>query len=384
MASSGGSLSSVSNVVASSIHWVSVAVQGRAPVDRHEALALLVHGVLLFQGFRPTGQELVDYEREVKTYENARLPSQWGNGGYGGQYLHLRSSLTFEIRSIPMGSKLIVHGTFLEDDREISSLELKVDRYVSGGRTYSDLCDVLMGKDPSPEPRHLTWTKIFENREELASLIQINIVQKLVPESTKEGYEESKRQGQENQNRGSSNSSGGGRPSSGGNGTDRRPPPPEPMSVFPDFHPLYPRNPLNVGDDDLLPAGFPTGPGFVPDLRMPGQGGNLMGPGHPGFRSGGGIGDMPRAGSGTIRLPPGVPPGARFDPYGPPGMGFGFGEPDNDIEMPPGFRPPPPSSQPNAPPFGTPPRRPQLDRGNPGGRPSGGPPSDPPFPDMYW
>lgn len=35
-------------------------------------------------------------------------------------------------------------------------------------------------------------------------------------------------------------------------------------------------------------------------------------------------------------LPPGaVPPGARFDPFGPPGTGGRFARPDNDHELPP-------------------------------------------------
>ncbi len=70
-------------------------------------------------------------------------------------------------------------------------------------------------------------------------------------------------------------------------------------------------------DDDLNPFGS-------------GQGGSLLGPGHPGF-GGGGAGGMPRRGGGGGGrfggggMMPGVPPGARFDPFGPgvPGSGGG-------------------------------------------------------------
>mmetsp|Transcript_409 Transcript_409/g.560 ORF Transcript_409/g.560 Transcript_409/m.560 type:complete len:407 (-) Transcript_409:136-1356(-) len=75
-----------------------------------------------------------------------------------------------------------------------------------------------------------------------------------------------------------------------------------------------PRFPLggpaaNFGDRDLNPDFGILGPGH--------HGGMLFGPGHPGFDGRFGGPDHPD-------LPPGVPPGARFDPYGPPGP-FGPG-----------------------------------------------------------
>jgi len=70
-------------------------------------------------------------------------------------------------------------------------------------------------------------------------------------------------------------------------------------------------------------------------------GGNLVGPNHPGFGGtldpyydpyGIGIPNDFRRGRGNRGR---GPPGARFDPFGPPGGGFG--NPNNDHLPPPGF-----------------------------------------------
>jgi hypothetical protein len=88
-----------------------------------------------------------------------------------------------------------------------------------------------------------------------------------------------------------------------------------------------PHNPLiDIGRSDLMPGGFPSpvgGRGFGPE----GSGGSLMGPRHPGFPGGGGIGpfggDVGGGGGlgGGLGGMAGGMPGARFDPYGPPGVG---------------------------------------------------------------
>ena len=94
-------------------------------------------------------------------------------------------------------------------------------------------------------------------------------------------------------------------------------------------------HPLSVGGEDLNPLGLP---GVHDPFGAMGGGGNLMGPGHPAFSSL----QRPRPGGG---LPPGVPPGARYDPFGPPGLpGFGRPPPDDfhpDLPRPPGGPPPP-------------------------------------------
>lgn len=72
--------------------------------------------------------------------------------------------------------------------------------------------------------------------------------------------------------------------------------------------PIYP----TIGGSDLFPG---SGAGMYPPRGDFGSGGGMfVGPDHPLF--GGRIGEQPGFPGGQ----PGVPPGARFDPYGPPGF----------------------------------------------------------------
>jgi len=90
----------------------------------------------------------------------------------------------------------------------------------------------------------------------------------------------------------------------------------------------------SIGGDDLMPSfggavpgGMFGGGGGFGGAFGPG-GGSLVGPEHPLFGGGGGVGGYPGVpgygGPGRGGLPPGVPPGARFDPFGPPGVGTGI------------------------------------------------------------
>jgi len=319
------------------VEWVAAAVEYK-PCDAHEALAALCHALFLQKSFRPSVQSVEESEKEIRTLKDVKFPSDWARGGFGGCYKHARSSLMFDIRAVPMASKLVVLGTFQEDDREVHQLELNVKRYV----VDAELRAVMNCVSNYTAVRRRTWRAAFVNTTELASLLFINISERLVPESSKDI-------------RSSTTSAAAGRASS----SAREPPPsseptrnqneprhPRPYPIAPDYDsdplrvgpPMRPYPPsVGVGSDDLIPSGLPSGLGApVPLVPGGGVGGNLMGPQHPAFagRRGGGV--VPS--STGPRLPPGaVPPGARFDPFGPPVPGLG--EPDNDIE-PPG---PPPS-----------------------------------------
>ncbi|PON59939.1 PI31 proteasome regulator [Parasponia andersonii] len=98
---------------------------------------------------------------------------------------------------------------------------------------------------------------------------------------------------------------------------------PESPGVF--IHPsgvLYPPA-YPVGGSDLFPG---PGAGMYPHRGDFGSGNMLVGPNDPRFFGGGGEPGFPGA-------QPGVPPGARFDPYGPPGVpGF---EPNRFTRTPP-------------------------------------------------
>jgi hypothetical protein len=72
--------------------------------------------------------------------------------------------------------------------------------------------------------------------------------------------------------------------------------------------------PLSVGEQDLYPPGMPYLPPLGPMVPPGGHGGGmLVGPDHPVFSPFGGGGVGPGH---PPQLPQGVPPGARFDPYG--------------------------------------------------------------------
>jgi hypothetical protein len=75
----------------------------------------------------------------------------------------------------------------------------------------------------------------------------------------------------------------------------------------------------DIGRADLMPGGLPSPVNpYVSGPFGPEPGGSLLGPRHPGFGPGPGIGPQGFGGPGS-----GIP-GARFDPYGPPGVFPGF------------------------------------------------------------
>lgn len=374
---------------------------GHVPSDGHEALALAVHGLLVQHGFRPaevpaggenegqsssgrleegndtSASSAADSEQQAKRNTLPVLPGQWGSAGYGGRYRHHRSAMTFDVRAVAMGPRLIVHAAAVEDDERMHTLELRVDRYVHDGNA-TNWSALRQYEQTNPGQgsgdRMRPWEEIFENLRDLATLVQVNIAHRLVPDAAKDGYEATA----EADVPGTSRSSGDNE--SGGVSSGRRPVPRyggiedderDPLRIGGPMRPgMGPygipgvggigggRSPFDLGHDDLLAPGLPRGFGGVGGGIGGGEmGGNLMGPRHPAFAGGGGgVGGVfgPRNGQG--RRPPGVPPGARFDPYGPPvptpdhdggsrdrqpppRQGF-VGEPDNDIE-----RPPPPDNE---------------------------------------
>lgn len=263
------------------------------PATRAETLAYYVHALLLSHGFRPSGTPLSASGAPPST-----LPAEWGAAGYGGRYAHARSSLTFDIRATAVGARLVVHGVALEDPGEMHTLPLEIERFVGEGEG---------------------WAERLARREDVATVVQVQIAHRLVPDAAKEGYEQaaSAREGAE-----------GVGAARGANGQTRYVPVPmAPGMGVGGEEPLRiggvrrPGDLLGVGGDgafgrdDLVAPGLPdVGGGFG------GVGGNLMGPRNfPG-----------RMGVGRGLRPQGVPPGARFDPYTP------FG-PDNDMERPPGW-----------------------------------------------
>lgn len=346
------------------------------PSTAHEALAMAVHGLLVTHGFRPAEVAPSAAESEAAA---PRMPAAWGEAGYGGRYRHARSAMTFDVRAVAVGPRLVVHATAVEDDEVLHTLELRVAEYVREGADFAAAATAEGGGGEE----EAGWAGVFLRAEDLATLVQVNVAHRLVPDAAKDGYEAAA-------DAGTAGAASSAQSVPSRDAEARRPPPPQ-RPELPDDDPLRvgpPRRPVpagggyggyggmgggmgggiggGFGGDDLLAPGLPGGVGGRPAPGFGGgMGGNLMGPRHPGF--GGGIGGIgggggmggPFGGGRGGGLPPGVPPGARFDPYGPPdpaagfgprgvgpgpglpggrgggrGGGPGSGVPDNDIELP--------------------------------------------------
>ncbi|MCJ1291879.1 hypothetical protein MMC34_003427 [Xylographa carneopallida] len=321
----------------------------------YDAVALLVHACMLAVGFRLIGlgeDHKIDASSEAPDAQP--LPVEWNatsSSNYAFRYAHSQSSLEYLIKISRLGSKAVINGLGIGDDK-VHSFDIRAKDYLS----ESSLPFTLPADVPSenshteppssqpPGPALLRNLFISEGRiTDFASLLKINIIQKLAPSLRKEGYEDSAHAV------GNSTSSQPRRqpaPSREPDGPnhdplrdDRLPPyaqprpyndplaagprRPFPAGDFPppDFEDEYEinrpgrgegiggRRPLNIGERDLYPPGL----GPHDPLRMPGYGGGGGGGMHPTFddpmfggNGGAGMGYDPRA-----------PPGARYDPIGP-------------------------------------------------------------------
>eukprot|EP00668_Euglena_longa_P001199 GGOE01001422.1.p1 GENE.GGOE01001422.1~~GGOE01001422.1.p1 ORF type:complete len:272 (-),score=53.13 GGOE01001422.1:318-1091(-) len=225
-----------------------------------DALAIGCHCVLLTCGFEAVNE----------AGNPCRLPLDWNDREpYCFHYRHESSSLTFTVKMLSMGPKLIILGTANEDPKQqVLQMELRLEDHVAL---------------PQHELIHAA---------ELENAVQHQFAERLVPRERPTACE----------------------------WEPPRAPPQRPDMILRDplrnQHDMYPHgNPFAVGRGDLHPLGGVLGP--------PGAaGGILIGPNHPGF-------GIPREPFGP-GVPPGNRPpfpGARFDPFGPGGMS---GDPDWD------------------------------------------------------
>ncbi|XDG07237.1 hypothetical protein ABKA04_006852 [Annulohypoxylon sp. FPYF3050] len=312
----------------------------------HEALALFAHACMASLGFRLLGFD-EDKLDEARCHEMApRLPPNWNASfnTYAFVYAHQQSALRFVIRTDRMGGKAEIRGLGINHDR-ITRVEVTIKDFVSNAALPVRIAINDDGEDRSRLPQSLRNVFISENRiEDLANLIKINIVQKLLPSLQKEGYEESP------DDRAAHDDA-----DAAGRRQPRHPVVPDPLPLpaqpYPHNDPLNPppRNPIPAGDfpppgfedpyDINRPARSPLQPGRTPfgnlgadDLNPPG-----LGP-HDPLRPGLGIGgQLPQPGGrgmhptfddplfggpagGDGFYEPSVPPGARYDPIGPGGV----------------------------------------------------------------
>ncbi|KAL5550231.1 hypothetical protein UlMin_000407 [Ulmus minor] len=179
------------------------------------------------------------------------------------------------VKALALNEKLIV--TALADGgSELLHLEINVGDYVDGeqgGNNYSTQ---------------------FKNLDKLVKSVDKEILSKLDGSSSKAKSSSNAQSLERNQGL---RISGEGVPDSSG---PQRPPP---EFLYPPIHP--------VGGSDLYPG---PGAGMYPPRGDFGGGSMLLGPNDPRW-----FGGYP-GGPGFPGGQPGIPPGARFDPYGPPGV----------------------------------------------------------------
>lgn len=310
----------------------------------HEALALFAHACMASLGFRLLGFD-EDKTIEAKCRELApRLPENW-NASFNTcafVYAHSQSALRFVLKIDRIGGKAEIRGIAIEDDR-IARVEVTTKDYVSNGSLPVRI--TLTGdseEDRSDLPDKLQAVFINEGRvTDLANLIKVNIIQKLLPSLQKEGYEESPDDRAAREDAEDSGRRGPRQPMM----PDPMPQPANPYGFEDPLQPA-PRRPVPAGDfpppgfedpydihrppragraPDLSPFGnlgaddlHPPGLGPYDPLRPSLGGGGLPRPGgsrgmHPTFD------DIMGGGSSQPGFDPQAPPGARYDPLGPGG-----------------------------------------------------------------
>ncbi|KKY25037.1 putative pi31 proteasome regulator [Phaeomoniella chlamydospora] len=317
---------------------------GKLLKDPYAAIALFAHACMSSVGFRliglgedhKIGIPILDTipeaiaDRQVEAHSDPEevktLPAEWDRGSiYAFRYAHAQSSMEYLIKISRLGQSAILMGVGLGDDKT-ASFEVKAQDYISEG----SISEFSLESD---KVRSLTNVFISTGRiSDLSKLFKINIIQKLAPGISKEGYEEERERIEERRE-----------------AEQQRQPMrnplrddsvPEPARPYPFDDPLaaQPRRPIPAGD--FPPPGFedeyeinrpPRGGigGYRPpnlgerDLYPPGLGPHdplRIGPG--GIGGGGGMhptfddplfGGNGGVGGADLR----APPGSRYDPVGP-------------------------------------------------------------------
>eukprot|EP01111_Echinosteliopsis_oligospora_P004774 TRINITY_DN1784_c0_g2_i1.p1 TRINITY_DN1784_c0_g2~~TRINITY_DN1784_c0_g2_i1.p1 ORF type:complete len:314 (-),score=87.70 TRINITY_DN1784_c0_g2_i1:177-1118(-) len=271
--------------------------------NANDAIVFVLHLYMRELGFQCLSSSSDSSSEE--NYEKNVIPDSWNSSDdvYTLNYKHSQSaSKTFTLKFLVVSNQLLVNG-FTKEDKKISRVEFGTEEYVD-------------------EKADLTQYKtVIKDIGKLLTLFKIHIVAHIMPGLNKPGYEVSV----EEPSTTSTSSQRQQQPQA-----DNRPaphpqyyPPPSFLPPDHDYDPLRipgsgrHAGPFPVGYGDQFP---PPLPGFAP----PGGMGNLVGPNHPSFA---GRYNDPNAGlPGGFRLPRGaVPPGARFDPFGPVGPGSGIG-----------------------------------------------------------
>src|SRR4051794_37930590 len=101
---------------------------------------------------------------------------------YAFRYAHSQSSMEYLVKVSRLGSKALIFGVGLGDDKT-ASFEVKAEDYISEGslKKTSDSQSISKIQEIFISPGRMI---------DLSSLFRINIIQKLAPGIQKEGYED--------------------------------------------------------------------------------------------------------------------------------------------------------------------------------------------------
>jgi len=256
-------------------------------------IVIFMHAIMGINEFVLVG--LSDDENFV---ENGEIPQEWNasQDSWSFRYKHALSPNTYIMKVLKLGSKLMVHTMAKEDENKIWSFELNSANYVNMElKDYANLSPFDIMKN--------LGQLIDDFNDAISSKILTNV-------NFKKNIIKEKESAAKYQN--------------------YRDPEYDPLRVGTPQGGRQNRDPMliggGIGGGDLYGVG--GGFGMIPGFG-PGGGGNVMGPNHPMFH--GGPGNPGRGGM----FPGNHPSGARFDPFGPVGPGFGSHNPRPDH-----FRPP--------------------------------------------
>jgi proteasome inhibitor subunit 1 (PI31) len=309
-----------------------------------DALALAVHAMMEEDGLRCIAcSESVAKASAAAAApaSSGPLPADWNAGEdvYCLYYKHAACpAALFTVKSIVMDDTLLVHAAS-DQSADVHCVEIRA----------GDFVQFVPSKASGAA---LDCEKIYSDLDALQRAVRVNATHKLLPSQAGDG-----------------GSQVGGASAAQAQSCHQaaveatRPGGPNTLGPWPGhLHPGLAAAPdraglaqmyTDMGRADLMPGGLGHlggGPGGLGVGGMGGDfgGGNMFGPRHPAFAGGGVSGVGGGFGGGASGLA--APPGARFDPFGPPGAG-GFGGmgnpmggmarqrpreiPDNDI-----FRPP--------------------------------------------
>mmetsp|Transcript_18800 Transcript_18800/g.41141 ORF Transcript_18800/g.41141 Transcript_18800/m.41141 type:complete len:308 (+) Transcript_18800:207-1130(+) len=232
--------------------------------NKHDRLTFAIHAAILSEGFHLVGVgEAVDTKEEVVSGGTTEeVPLDGWNGSddsYTFRYYNSETKAALLLKAVVMADKLLVSG--LSGAEDVRFLELSVTKYTT------DSSDYAAG---------------YTNIPDLLTRLQSSVLKGTPPtSSTRNPAQRSTRLEEERERSRPASSLQEG-----------------PMRGYPPVQPAF-----GVGAVDAFG-----------NLVPPSYGGNLIGPNHPGFMGGGG-----RHGGPPDPLAM-IPPGARYDPIGPPGV----------------------------------------------------------------